>query len=70
LLVARQPQLGGFATPTTSMHVLSTKRVMEAAVVVANAELGTVNRLALAAPQRVAGGSQQTPSHATGQGRA
>jgi len=68
--LAGQRSSASVATPTPSMQVPSTKRVMEAAVVVANAEFGTVNRLGLAAPQRVARGSQQTARHGTGHGRA
>ena len=52
------------------MRVPSTKRVMEAAVAVANGEAGAANRLGVTARQRVAHGSQQTPGHATGHGRA
>jgi hypothetical protein len=51
------------------MRVPSTKRVMEAAVAVANDEAAIANRLGTA-PRRVAHGSQQTRGQATGQGRA
>src|SRR5207302_3984593 len=56
-------------TPPTTMRVPSTKRVMEAAVAVANVEAGVANRLGVTAPQR-AHGSQHTPGHDTGHGRA
>jgi hypothetical protein len=57
-------------TPGITMRVPSTKRVMEAAVAVANGEAGATNRLGVTAPQRGAHSSQQTPGHATGHGRA
>jgi hypothetical protein len=57
-------------TPATTMRVPSTKRVMEAALAVANDEAGSGNRLGVTTPQHVALGSQQTPGHATGHGRA
>ena len=57
-------------TPSTTIRVPSTKRVMEAVVAVANGEAGAANRLGVTARQRVAHGSQQAPGHATGHGRA
>ena len=54
-------------TPTTTMRVPSTKRVMEAAVAVANGEAGAANRLGVTAAQRVAHGSaaDTRPRHRT-----
>jgi hypothetical protein len=57
-------------TPATTMRVPSTKRVMEAAVAVANGEAGAANRLGVAAPRRVAQSPQQTSGHGAGHGRA
>ena len=51
------------------MRVLSTKRVMEAAVAVANTEAGSGDRLGVTATRRVARSSLQTRGHATGHGR-
>ena len=56
-------------TPPTTMRVPSTKRVIEAAVAVANGEAGAANRLGVTTGQRLAHGSRQTPGHATGHGR-
>jgi hypothetical protein len=56
-------------TPPTTMRVPSTKRVIEAAVAVANGEAAVGNQLSTAS-RRVAHGSQQTPGHAIGHGRA
>jgi hypothetical protein len=58
------------STPAATVRLPSTKRVMEAAVAVANGEVSGANRLGVTASQRVARGSQQTPGHATGHGRA
>jgi hypothetical protein len=52
------------------MRVPSTKRVMEAAVAVANGDAGAANRFGVAGRERVPRGSQQTPGHASGHGRA
>ena len=57
-------------TPTTTMRLPSTKRVVEAAVAVANSEAGAANRLGVAAPQRVAHRSQQTAGRGAGHGHA
>jgi RNA helicase len=58
-------------TPATTMRVPSTKRVMEAAVAVANTEADSSgNRFGVKASQRVANGSQPTPGNSTGHGRA
>jgi conjugative relaxase-like TrwC/TraI family protein len=53
---------------TTTMRVPSTKRVMEAAVAVADGEAAAANRLGLTLAHRVALGSQQTPGQSTGLG--
>jgi hypothetical protein len=60
---------GSRSLQTTTTAVPSTKRVMEAAVAVANGEAGA-NRLGVRASQRVAHRSQQTPGHTSGHGRA
>ena len=57
-------------TPPTTMRVPSTKRVMEAAVAVANGEAGAANRLGVTAPRRVAQSPQQVHGHGAGHGRA
>src|SRR5439155_24398084 len=57
------------ATPPTTMRVPSTKRVIEAAVAVANGEAGAANRLGVTARERVVHGSRQTPGHASRHGR-
>ena len=54
-------------TPATPTRLPSFKRVVEAAVAVANGEAGATNRLGVTAPQRVSGGPQQTPGRAAGQ---
>jgi len=58
------------SVPTTMMRVPSTKRVMEAAVAVADSEVGAANRLSVTAIQRVGHAPQATPATPTGHGRA
>jgi hypothetical protein len=57
-------------TPATTVRLPSTKRMVEAAVAVANGEASAANRLGVASAQRVAHGSQQTSGHGPGHGRA
>jgi hypothetical protein len=52
------------------MRLPSTRRVVEAAVAVANGEAGAANQLGVTTPQRVARGSEQTPGRAVGHGHA
>ena len=55
--------------PMSRTKFWTVKRVIEAAVAVANSEGEASNRLGVTAPQRVAG-SKQKPGHAIGHGSA
>jgi hypothetical protein len=68
--LARERNSPSHSVPMATMRVPSTKRVMEAAVAVANGEAGAANRLGVTAARRLAHGPQQTPGHAAGHGRA
>ncbi len=58
------------STPATTVRVPSTRRVMEAAVAVANGEAGVSNRLGVAAIRCEAHASQPPPGQSHGHGRA